>query len=256
MMGIGDVLTLLTVTLDVLKGILKAIPNAISKAMFRNFPGESAIDGRNVFVVLDPYEHSLPRTQLAKGQTRFIKRFHGRKPDITIIGEDKLLGSCSVRVTKYASQSFSKFRAKDNSIKVVLDEEIMNFWDGTFFCFGSSDSDIKTYDVENLPQNNLYSFSFDSNGNRCFIVNNQQFSLINRKDRAIISRFVNPYHTEHYLFICAGLGEWGTSGATYFLFDRWRELNKRFKERRNFCIVIEVDVGSDESAKEIYSYTT
>ncbi len=61
--------------------------------------------------------------------------------------------------------------------------------------------------------------------------------------------------SEHYLFICAGLGEWGTSGATYFLFDRWNELNKRFKKRKNFCLIIEVDVGSDESASEIFSYT-
>jgi hypothetical protein len=183
-----------------------------------------------------------------------VKKFHGRKADVEIRGEDKLLGSCSVRITKYASEIFSQFRTKENSIKVVLDEHIMDSWDGTFFCFGSSDSNIKTYDVENLPQNNLYSFTFDQNGHRCFIVDGQQFSTMGRKDRAILARFVNPYHTEHYLFICAGLGEWGTSGATYFLFDRWRELNRRFKEYKNFCLVIEVDVDSDESAKEIYSY--
>ena len=253
MIGIDDVL--LTVAPEAVKGVFKSIPNAINKASFKNFFGKSAIDKSNVFVVLDPYEHPTPRTQLQSGQARFIKKFHGRKADIPIIGEDKMLGSCSVRVTKYASEIFSKFRVKDNNINIVLDEQIMNSWDGTFLSFGSSDSNIKTYDIENLPQNNLYTFSFDPNGYRCFICNGQQFSIVNQKDRAIIARFVNPYHSEHYLFICAGLGEWGTSGATYFLFDRWKELSKRFKKRKNFCLIIEVDIGSDESASEIFSYT-
>lgn len=253
MIGIDDVL--LTVAPEAVKGIFKSIPDAINKASFKNFFGKSAIDKSNIFVVLDPYEHPIPRTQLPKGQARFVKRFQGRKPDVPIIGEDKLLGSCSVRITKYASETFSKFRVKDNNINIVLDEQIMNSWDSTFLSFGSSDSNIKTYDIENLPQNNLYTFSFDPNGYRCFICNGQQFSIVNQKDRAIIARLINPHHAEHYLFICAGLGEWGTSGATYFLFDRWKELSKRFKKRRNFCLIIEVDVGSDESASEIFSYT-
>ncbi len=254
MIGIDDIL--LTVAPDAVKGVVKAIPNAINKARFKNFFGRESVEGENVFVVLDPYEHPVARAQLQRGQARFVKRFHGRRADIPIIGEDKLLGSCSVRVTKYASEGLSRFRPKNNSAKVVLDEDAMNSWDGTFFCFGSSDSNIKTFDIEALPQNNLYTFGFDqTTGYRCFVVNGQQFSIGNRRDNAILARLVNPHHTEHQLFVCAGLGEWGTSGATYFLFDRWKDLNKRFKRGKNFCSIIEVDVGSDESAREIFSYS-
>ena len=193
---------------------------------------------------------------MVRGQARFIKKFHGRKKDIPIIGEDKVLGSCSIRVTKYSSEILSRFRSKDNKVKVVLDEEVMNSWDGTFFCFGSSDSNIKTFDIEQLPHNNLYSFAFDNKtGFRCFIVNGQQFSSGNRKDKGVLARFINPHHEEHYIFICAGLGEWGTSGTAYYLFDRWKELGKRFKKDKNFCLILEVDIQSDESAKEIYSFS-
>lgn len=253
MIGIDDVL--LTVAPDALKGIAKSIPHAIDKARFKNFFGDGSVEGDNVYVVLDPYEHPISRSQLPRGQTRFVKKFHGRKADIPIIGEDKLLGSCSVRITKYASEAFSKFRPKGKGVPIALDEQVMNSWDDTFLCFGSSDSNIKTYDVETLPANNLYTFAFDQNGYRCYQVNGQQFSFTNNKDKAVLARFVNPHHTEHFLFVCAGLGEWGTSGATYFLFDNWKLLNKRFKKRKNFCLIIEVDVNSDESAKEIYSYS-
>jgi hypothetical protein len=253
MIGIDDIL--LTVAPDTLKGVIKAIPNALNKARFKNFFGKEIIDGENIYVVLDPYEHPISRSRLVPGQNRFIKRFYGRKEDIPIVGEDKLLGSCSVRVTKYASEVMSKYKPKDKTLKIVLDEQVMNSWDGTYFCFGSSDSNIKTFDIERLPQNNLYTFGFDQAGYRCFNVNGQQFSFGNHKDRAIISRFINPHHSEHLIFICAGLGEWGTSGATYFLFDRWKELNKRFKRGKNFCLIVEVDINSDESAKEIFSYS-
>ena len=253
MIGIDDLL--LTVTPDVIRGIIKSIPHALSKARFKNFFGSQAVDGNNAYIVLDPYEHPVPRSQLQYGHNRFVKKFHGRKPDIHIVGEDKLLGSCSVRVTKYSSEAFSKFRKKENSIHIVLDEQVMNSWDGTFLCFGSSDSNIKTFDIESLLQNDLYTFRFDANGYRCFVVNGQQFSIVGKQDRAILVRLRNPHHDEHFLFVCAGLGEWGTSGATYFLFDRWAELNKRFKKGKNFCLIIGVDVGSDESAKEIFAYS-
>jgi hypothetical protein len=253
MIGIDDIL--LTVAPDVLRSIAKSIPHAVNKARFKNFFGDASIEGDNVYVVLDPYEYPLSREQLPPGQARFVKRFHGRKPDIPIIGEDKLLGSCSVRITNYASDVFSRFRPKEKGLQIALDEQVMNSWDGTFLCFGSSDSNIKTYDIENLPVNNLYTYTFDQNGYRCFVVNGQMFSITDNKDKAVLARFVNPHHREHFLFVCAGLGEWGTSGATYFLFDNWKLLNKRFKKRKNFCLIIEVEANSDESAKEIYSYS-
>jgi hypothetical protein len=246
----------LTFVLDIIKGIIKLLPKSIEKIKFKNFFGKSSIDSDNIFIVLDPYEHPIPRNRLSHGQHRFVKKFHGRRNDIPIIGEDRLLGSCSVRITQYASSVFSKVRAKTNPVKVVMDEDIMNRWDGTFLCFGSSDSNIKTYDIENLTQNNLYSFDFDVHGYRCFIVNGQQFSIVNRADRAILARLVNPYHKEHFLFVCAGLGEWGTSGSAFFLFDRWKELHKRFKKKKNFCLIIEVNVDSDESAREIFSFSS
>ena len=96
MFGIDDIL--LTIAPDALKGIAKAVPNAINKARFKRFFGGSIINGENIYVVLDPYEHPTPRTQLAQGQMRFVKRFHGRRNDIPIIGEDKLLGGCTFTV--------------------------------------------------------------------------------------------------------------------------------------------------------------
>lgn len=239
---------------DIIKGFALAIPKAISNYKFKRFFGRKVIGSNNVFVVLDPYEHPIKRNQLQGGQNRFLKDFKGRKQNTPLIGEDKILGSCSIRVTKYSSSEFALFRQNTNPVNFVLDEEVINNWEGTFICFGSADSNIKTFDIESLNENNLYSFEFGQNGYRCFNVNGTQYSLDQSGDVGILMRLKNPYHVEHNLFVCAGLGEWGTSGAAYYLFKNWQNLHKRFGSKTNFALVLKVDLNSDESAREIREY--
>jgi hypothetical protein len=239
---------------DVIKGIGLSIPRAISNFKFKRFFGQKAIKSDKVFVVLDPYQHPINRTQLQPRQNRFVKDFLGRKPNTPLIGEDKILGSCSVRVTKYSSSEFALFRQKTNPVKVVLDEEVMNNWEGTFICFGSSDSNIKTYDIESLNANSLYSFGFGQNGIRSFTIDGTSYSINQNGDIGILFRLKNPYHKEDKLFICAGIGEWGTSGSAYYLFKNWKNLYRRFGSKTNFVLVLQVDINSDESAREIREY--
>jgi hypothetical protein len=57
----------------------------------------------------------------------------------------------------------------------------------------------------------------------------------------------NPYFPGNALFMCAGLGEWGTSGAAWFLARHWRDLSCRFGSNP-FFLVLRVSIGSDHSA--------
>jgi hypothetical protein len=239
---------------DVIKGLGLSIPRAISNYKFKRFFGYKALDSDKVYVVLDPYEHPISRAQLPQGQNRFVKNFQGRKPNSPLVGEDKILGSCSVRVTKYSSSEFALFRQKTNPVKIVLDEEVINNWEGTFICFGSSDSNIKTFDIESLNENNLYSFDSGQNGIRRFNINGLHYSIDQNGDVGVLFRLNNPYHQGDKLFICAGIGEWGTSGAAYYMFKNWRNLYKRFGSKKNFVLVLQVDRNSDESAREIREY--
>jgi len=239
---------------DVVKEICLSIPKAIGNYKFKNFFGQKAIKGDKVYVVLDPYEHPISRTKLQKGENRFIKNFHGKKPNTPLVGEDKILGSCSIRVTKYSTSEFALFRQNTNPVQTVLDESVINNWDGTFISFGSSDSNIKTFEIEALPENNLYKFDFGQNGYRCFKIGKDNYSVDSKSDVGILMRMQNPYHDKHNLFVCAGIGEWGTSGSAYYLFKNWKNLYKRFGSKTNFALIIQVNVGSDESAKEIREF--
>lgn len=239
---------------DIFKQIFSAIPRSISNYRFKRFFGQAAVESDNVFIVLDPYEHPVNRANLQQGQMRFNKNFFGRKQNIQIVGEDKVLGSCSLRVTKYSVSEFSQFRQKTNPVKVILDENVINSWEGTFICFGSSDSNIKTFDIESLNENNLYSFEFGLNGVRTFDILGEKYSIDQNGDIGVIMRINNPYHPDYKLFVCAGIGEWGTSGSAYYLFKNWRKLHKRFGSKSKFVLVIKVNFNSDESAREIREY--
>lgn len=229
---------------DIYKNIRSAIPQAIKKWRLKKFFGVEVISGNNFYIVVDPYQHPLPR----RGN-RYIKKFYGRRNDQPLIGEDDVMGINTVRVINHVVSLFSKYR--DNQpLPIVLDKEVRDLWDGSFLCFGSSDSNIKTFDVENLPQNTFYKFVFNKQGHRSFKVRGEIFSIKGREDVGIILKLKNPHHQEHSLFICAGLGEWGTSGSAYYLLHNWESILKETRNR-NFCKVIRVKVQSDESAREV-----
>lgn len=63
----------------------------------------------------------------------------------------------------------------------------------------------------------------------------------------------NPKKNGCFLFVCAGMGEWGSSGSAYYLFTNWEPIFKKNTEKE-FIKIIEVEGGSDESAIEVYSH--
>jgi hypothetical protein len=78
---------------------------------------------------------------------------------------------------------------------------------------------------------------------------NKRFSITN-KDYGLILKIPNLRFPNHFFFVCAGLGEWGTSGASWYLASKWKDLQKEFGKA--FGVVVEVDVGSDESARRVF----
>ena len=238
-----------SIVAEIGKGIFKSIPNAIKRRRVQRFFGKAVL-GNNFYIVVDPFEHPLQRSAMAAPHNRYIKHFHGRKADIDIIGEDRVIGSCHLRTLNYAISFFAKLRNPTNPMKISSDEDVMNTWDGGFLCFGSADSNIKTFDIENLPVNDFYSLSQNADGSRCFDVRETIYNIENNEDVGLIIKLINPLHREHFLFICEGLGEWGTSGAVYYLFHNFTQIYKE-ANGKEFCKVIRTRVKADESAYEI-----
>jgi hypothetical protein len=237
----------ITVIFDIGKQLVLAIPRAIQGWRFRRFFGEDATHGDRIIGVLDPVTHP----QTPPNGNRYVKQFLGRRANQPLVGPNHVLGICSVRVVSYASGLFAKFRPK-KPLAFDIDYNVAAKWDASFFSFGSSDSNIKTLDIETLAQQKFYSTVTTSLGRRVFQVGNRTFDISPSHDHGILLRMRNPNHPEHVLFVCAGLGEWGTSGAAYYLFHNWSALCWKHG-RADFCKVIQVPHQNDESATEVFS---
>lgn len=237
----------ITILVDAIKQFVLAFPKAIQNWRFKRFFGKDSLSGDRIYGVLDPVSHPLP-----PGGNRYIKRFLGRKEDTPLIGPNYALGLCSVRVVTYGSALFARFRPSSKPLIFEIDYNVENKWDASFICFGSADSNLKTFDIQHFPQQKYFEMTFNSSGMRTFNVGNKKFDCTANYDHGILLRMKNPRHPEHTLFVCAGLGEWGTSGAAYYLFHNWSKILWKHG-KKDFCKVIKVENKSDESATVVFS---
>jgi hypothetical protein len=155
------------------------------------------------------------------------------------------MGYCTARAAAYLIDELSGIG--NGNVRVISDGEAAAFWEGTFINLGSSATNIKTNDIKKLPENPW--LLEDINGKLEF-KNGQTVEIDNNGDKGIILKIRNPYFKDYSLFVCAGLGEWGTSGAAWYLAKNWWWISVRFK-KEPFLIVINVTLKSDESAREI-----
>jgi hypothetical protein len=122
----------------------------------------------------------------------------------------------------------------------------------TLVTLGSPSSNELTEIVLNERNNSFASFGQDDKG--AFIHLRQEkrklygFQGSPRTDLGLVLKLANTRFPGKYFFVYAGLGEWGTSGAAWYLANRWRDLDDRGEE---FGIVVQVEIGSDESARVI-----
>jgi hypothetical protein len=220
--------------------------------------GKKALESGKITVVLDVYNdiRLLPGEQqrilgadcISSGSgNRFTKIFPDGHLTAFPGAYGKLLGYCSTRAVGYILYTFSPYFRKN--IVIRADEEASANWEGTFICLGSSVSNIKTNDIK-LNQDNKLVLE-DYNGS-ITLKNGKKFAVDDRNDKGYILKLKNPFFKDYSLFICSGLGEWGTSGAAFYLTKHWLKINQAFGDD-NFVIIVSVNPGADESAKQIYT---
>lgn len=217
--------------------------------VFRRLFGTKAAEDKKVSITLDTYFFNRKKWNEAIGETEFpfTKLFPTHMTSFPG-AFDEMLGYCSSRGAAYLIDSLGKVR--DISLHVVSDYVVASEWKGTFINLGSSASNQKTDHIKHLPQN-LW-LREDINGPFQF-KDGSEINMDDRIDKGIVMKLPNPYFPGYALFICAGLGEWGTSGSAWFLSAHWRKLSSRFG-KNPFLIVVSVSKGSDETADEIRAY--
>lgn len=180
---------------------------------------------------------------------RYVKKYHDGR-SINVVGPwGEIVGSGEIRAASYLLNVISPFRK--SAIHVEPDSVGIKDLNRTIICLGSSSTNELT-DLILREENNKF-FRFGQENEKTFIEdiknNKKYFGFENpyKKDYGIIMKMKNLRFPNHFFFVCAGLGEWGTSGACWYLSKYWRTLSKT--KQAEFGILLEIELNSDSSAK-------
>ena len=159
---------------------------------------------------------------------------------------ERPINSCEVRAAKYLAETIGK-EAK-TSPSLSSDMDLQDRLDISFIAFGGPFSNYKTRDVVNNSGNTLINFDSSkftsAKSNRVVLVTNSKY------DYGLILKVQPNQFPERAWFICAGLGEWGTSGAAWYLAKKWRDIQV-FAGPSPFAIIVRVKPKQDESAESV-----
>jgi hypothetical protein len=145
---------------------------------------------------------------------------------------------------KYLSEAFSK-RTK-NSPVLISDDEIKTKLDLSFCTIGGFNN-FKSIDIIMSDQNKYYEFDLSNNLIKSKI-SGKAFKIDSQIDYGVIIKIYNKNFPDKTQICIAGLGEYGTSGATWYLSKKWRLILKKVGANKFGCL-IKVKIGQDESAE-------
>jgi hypothetical protein len=248
----AQVMPLFFVLADLARQAAKVIPDTWGRLSFRRFWGEGILS-TDAYFVMDSYEN-----------VRLRNNFRNAEPPPAADNPEACLGAEIIRGSfcpQAAAMLTALFlRHSSKVLRIATDTEPSLKRDAILICYGTPDMNFKTFDVEAWAGSSLCQFLFTADGQRAFRLAGQLHSLENRGgvfyDKAIVLRLTNSQDSGRPHVVCAGLTEWGSLAAVYHLTRNWKSLHKRFDSfgrRRDFCVLLEVQCGQFENAREVTS---
>ncbi len=230
--------------------VYPAIPKSRQALHVRHFWGRGALE-QDFMISYGAFLDSRLHEPLAP-KLRYVKNYHdGRQ--VQFVGPRELVAALAeLRSASYILNALSKYRKEP--ISVVVDEDAFKSMNRTVISVGSSLSNEIT-DLIMRESNNAF-FEFVHDAETTYIKDKRTgrtftgFEEPVRRDLGIVIKIENLRFPGHFFFVCAGLGEWGTSGTSWYLANKWRDLDREFKG--SFGLVIEVAWGCDQSAQRIF----
>ena len=144
---------------------------------------------------------------------------------------------------------------------LVSDADASSLLDSNFISFGGPGSNYKTADALASEANIFIRLSLG--GVSLFTGTDFPYTCSNEADHGFILRITPPEFPTRSWIVCAGLGEWGTSGSAWFLANKWQELIERIypvaywsgiMQIPDFMAIIRVRPGQDQSARIVALY--
>ncbi len=130
------------------------------------------------------------------------------------------MSKCEVRASTY----IASLLGIPGSLRPILvsDIESNSLLDSSFVSIGGHGSNYKTADILSSTANLFIRMSQDK---LCLPSGEElPYTCDRAADHGFILRITPPEFSKHSWIVCAGLGEWGSSGSAWYLVNRWKTL--------------------------------
>jgi len=224
-------------------GVIELVRFGYFKSVYRKFKavfGDDIVlsDGFHLVYaeLLLPPDITTERYPYSKPGTNSQFRFSIERP----------ISSCEIRAAKYLSETIAK--ETKSGVSLSSDIELKNQLDISFITFGGPTSNFKTKDVIENISNNLVKFD-----NTKFTSARTEKNVLKPEagyDYGLILKIRPSQFPNRTWFTCAGIGEWGSSGAAWYLAKKWREINA-FAGNSSFALIVRVKQNQDQSAEPV-----
>lgn len=169
------------------------------------------------------------------------------------------ISECEIRATSYITSLLSS--PGNLRLLIVADIEVDDLLDSSFVSIGGPGSNYKTADILNSTANIFIRMSHD----KFYLPSGSElpYDCDRTADHGIILRITPPEFPTHSWIVCAGLGEWGSSGSSWYLANRWKTLISQihplayrlgFISIPDFLAIVRVIPGQDQSARIVALY--
>lgn len=182
-----------------------------------------------------------------------LREWNYYKPGID--GKFRISTPLSIASIRSASYLFEAFGENANiSPELVSDEDIKDKLNLSFCSFGGLNN-FKTRDILSSEQNKYFEFYSKSGQGDIDAIRlkdkSNEFFTNENIDYGFIIKIIPKSFPCRVWIACAGLGEWGTSGAAWYLAKNWKKIKNMF-DNKPFGIIIKVHMGQDESSEMVY----
>lgn len=187
----------------------------------------------------------------------YVKAGTRRPSELHCFSMENPVSGCEVRAINYLSALFGHARLAPPEL--VGDVGIESKHDLSFIALGGPASNVKTWDALENAANTLVKFD----GSSFFVGEKpERLNLPTGYDYGLILKLQPEERNGRTWIVCAGIGEWGTSGAAWYLASEWRRILrmtvkwwKPLRIPRAFAVIVRVKKNSDDSATPIYLAT-
>jgi len=236
--------------LDLLQHVRKLWRYLSSLKFKRVFGKDSGKEYHLIYNICIPPEGIV----FSKPEPKFKRKYYRRTKSLTTIN------SCATtRAIGYLVYAFGEKDIKPPTIS--SDEDNDTKMDFSFISIGGV-TNLKSCDVLENKSNHFLVFRCcrdKEKSTRYFIVSKSSGLPIVEFNKEFDYGFIikiypdnNPGRT---WICCAGFGEWGASGAAWYLSRKWKDIHRRAKNK-SFAIITKTKFNSDESTVSIHTFRT